>query len=514
MTSKRGRDIYEATEKDYDTSGYRKAVCKKWLDEQQAADFYSPTILEPRKHGQKHRTPYPTPQKFIDINETAKSSQRRESSLARRHNNNDDDDDFIEPSFGYKNRSDKAQGHVAKTKQTQPLPMSHKNEKEYEKPYRSSQNHGKSYRKSQENPYNQHPVRSSDTRRPEKQTNISDNFGFGEFDFEFPLDDNVDFTKHNDDARARKQKNGFGDENGGSRAKTNEFDREFGDERGIRSAKKRKNDDSFGFDDENRGRAKKNGFGDEHCGSRARKQKKEVNDFGCDFEDFRGNEPMIQHKPRRHDDKHVAKAKHTDRNSKPFENDFSPEPRIVKQGNCSGLFDASPAWKGEKNERSKAMDRHRSNGISNQKHGERHTIVRYEGENRKSKHNGIGLVSNEVALIGDPPTKSNKNIHVLTALDNRTPTGSIVYQINVYTNWLNLCSTNTFQTRNTFIHYYCFIFQCYKFMNFFFFLTLWMLQIIFVFAIERHVFFSVDNFFCVFFLLIIIDLYSIAIAIT
>lgn len=487
MTSKRGHDIYEATEKEFDTSGYRKAVCKKWLDDQQPADFYSPTVLEPKKHGHKHRLT----QKFIDMNETAKSSQRHELARARRNNNNVVDD-FVEPFSGYEKRLDKVLGDVAKTKHNQPLPMSRQNEKEYEKPYRSSQTHGKLYCKSQEKPYSQHHARLTDKWRPEKQTNYSDDLDFGESDFEFPLDENVDLTRHNIDEYARKQKNQFGDENGGNRTKNYKFVVEFDDDRGIRSAKKRKKHDDLDyaileFDDENRGsRTKKNEFrdehgdncakknkldlefgkergirsakkqkkdddldfemefDDEHCGSRARKQKEEANDdFGFDYDDYYKNEPMIQHNRRRRNDKYVPKAKRPDRNSKSVVDDFSPEPKMVKQINESSypeLFDASPMWKDEKNERSKPMDKHRSKGISNQKHGERHTVVRYEGENRKSKNNGIGLVSamNEVAVIADLPTKSNKNIQVFKALESQTPTGPIVFQIkfnnlNVYT---------------------------------------------------------------------------------
>lgn len=43
-----GRDIYEATEKDYNTSDYRRKLCNKWLCYQQAqpTDLYEPTVLE------------------------------------------------------------------------------------------------------------------------------------------------------------------------------------------------------------------------------------------------------------------------------------------------------------------------------------------------------------------------------------------------------------------------------------------------------------------------------------
>lgn len=43
-----GRDIYEATEKDYDTTDYRRKLCNKWISHQQAqpANLHVPTDLE------------------------------------------------------------------------------------------------------------------------------------------------------------------------------------------------------------------------------------------------------------------------------------------------------------------------------------------------------------------------------------------------------------------------------------------------------------------------------------
>lgn len=57
---KNGRDIYEATEQDYDTSGYRRKLCNEWLSYQQAqpANPHEPTDLEsiaPGYHTQKSK---------------------------------------------------------------------------------------------------------------------------------------------------------------------------------------------------------------------------------------------------------------------------------------------------------------------------------------------------------------------------------------------------------------------------------------------------------------------------
>lgn len=57
---KNGRDIYEATEQDYDTSDYRRKLCNEWLSYQQAqpANLHQPTDLEsiaPGYHTQKSK---------------------------------------------------------------------------------------------------------------------------------------------------------------------------------------------------------------------------------------------------------------------------------------------------------------------------------------------------------------------------------------------------------------------------------------------------------------------------
>lgn len=138
MTTNRGCDIYTATEKDYDTSGYRRKVCHQWLNDPrgETADFTSPTALETDKQGQTYKR---QSQKFADINEPVKGSQRHESSRARRNNNNNDHD-FFEPFFGYENRLNKVQNDtLMQTKHNQQMPMCQRNEKVHEKPHRQSQ---------------------------------------------------------------------------------------------------------------------------------------------------------------------------------------------------------------------------------------------------------------------------------------------------------------------------------------------------------------------------------------
>lgn len=141
MTTSRGRDIYLATEKDYDTSGYREKVCHQWLANQ-PADFHSPTALKTDKQGQKYKR---QSQKFVDMNELANGSQRYESSRVRQNSN---DDDFIDPFSDYENRLNKVQNDTLKqTKHNQQMPIGHRNEKVHEKLHRQTQAQVKPHRR-------------------------------------------------------------------------------------------------------------------------------------------------------------------------------------------------------------------------------------------------------------------------------------------------------------------------------------------------------------------------------
>lgn len=167
MANRRGRDIYEATEKDYDTSGYRRKMCSQWVANQHTkpADDFSPTMLEPGEHQKQYQQTYKQQsQKYCDMNEAPKGSQRHElsqrvrsSNNSRNERNNKNGDDFMEPFADFVKSPDK--------------------------PFNAfDTSEDKSHRPSQ--------TRTTDKRRPDKQSklykkfNLDDVFRDDAFDFE------------------------------------------------------------------------------------------------------------------------------------------------------------------------------------------------------------------------------------------------------------------------------------------------------------------------------------------
>lgn len=171
--AKRFRDIYESTEKEYDTSGYRKRLCREWLDLQQlsSAKVHIPTVLDseaPAKtqhlHAHKRHKPNIAPMKVA-----ANLDKNTQFRVDARSNVNDRK--IFEPFFLDENHSNNQ--NMSKVNHTQQISMNRKHNMD----------------KLDEESYHRSVARLTQKQHPEKRParNLySPNLGLDEFNFDIP----------------------------------------------------------------------------------------------------------------------------------------------------------------------------------------------------------------------------------------------------------------------------------------------------------------------------------------
>lgn len=112
MSKNRRGGIYEATEKEYNTSAYRDKLCHEWLSYQTSdpAQLLSPTDIEMNHPTATQRT-LKRPKQAVDLSQPKKQKPLDDDIW-------NDDDNFIEPFLHHKNSTNKKKSDVIQHKRT------------------------------------------------------------------------------------------------------------------------------------------------------------------------------------------------------------------------------------------------------------------------------------------------------------------------------------------------------------------------------------------------------------